>query len=155
MVYRFERILLSGIFHNFAISWSDYRIFDFQKSSKWVCSCMHFILEKNCFSEVTSSDKGVGKKLTRIAVAYCFVYLGILLWSIFSSINTHYQLIRAADVDLQSLYLGFSTDMVRKICEKLVYVSNFRWRCLFLIYYSFLMRMWERVLFQRDSRKLW
>ncbi|EFP00090.1 CRE-SRG-47 protein [Caenorhabditis remanei] len=70
-----------------------------------------FLISKKVL-EVTSSDKGVGKKLTRITVAYCFVYLGILLWSIFSSINTHYQLIRAADVDLQSLYLGFSTDMM-------------------------------------------
>uniref|UniRef100_A0A8R1HPC4 Serpentine receptor class gamma n=1 Tax=Caenorhabditis japonica TaxID=281687 RepID=A0A8R1HPC4_CAEJA len=58
------------------------------------------------------SDRGIGKKLTRIALMYTTVYSGILLWSDLSVLNTWFGFIPQTVMQLYVPTMTFASDLM-------------------------------------------
>ncbi|CAI2354790.1 unnamed protein product [Caenorhabditis sp. 36 PRJEB53466] len=64
------------------------------------------------FKDVRVSNRGVAWKLTKIALTYCFVYTGILSWSIATALNATYHFLPDFIVAHNTQLLLFSSDLM-------------------------------------------
>ncbi|KAF1752640.1 hypothetical protein GCK72_019195 [Caenorhabditis remanei] len=70
------------------------------------------ILVSSKFKAVSSSYENVAKKLTRIALTYCFVYTGILMWSVITAMNSNLNFLPLFIVAINQNLLVFSSDLM-------------------------------------------
>lgn len=74
--------------------------------------------QKNCSFTKTASlavnlpTDRISKKLTRLALVYCFLYTGILLWSVIASIDSSFPFLPAFIVNHNFTLLTYLSDIV-------------------------------------------
>ncbi|CCD65472.1 Serpentine receptor class gamma [Caenorhabditis elegans] len=54
----------------------------------------------------------ISKKLTRLALIYCFLYTGILMWSVITSIDSNFPFLPAFIVNHNFTFLTYSSDIM-------------------------------------------
>ncbi|ULT87619.1 hypothetical protein L3Y34_007049 [Caenorhabditis briggsae] len=59
----------------------------------------------------SASHENIGKKLTRITLIYCFVYTGILMWSVITALNSKMNFLPTFIVGINQNLLVFSSDL--------------------------------------------
>ncbi|PIC24857.1 hypothetical protein B9Z55_018012 [Caenorhabditis nigoni] len=60
----------------------------------------------------SASHENIGRKLTRIALTYCFVYTGILMWSVITALNSKLNFLPTFIVGINQNLLVFSSDLM-------------------------------------------
>uniref|UniRef100_A0A1I7UBF2 Serpentine receptor class gamma n=1 Tax=Caenorhabditis tropicalis TaxID=1561998 RepID=A0A1I7UBF2_9PELO len=60
----------------------------------------------------STSYENIGRKLTKIALTYCFVYTGILMWTVLTALNTSLNFFPSFIMDVNQNLLVFSSDLM-------------------------------------------
>ncbi|EFO99533.1 CRE-SRG-64 protein [Caenorhabditis remanei] len=82
----------------------------------------------SCFSGVSFSKASVARKLTKISITYCAAYTSEMLWSVFNSANTYFDILPAFFVEFNTNLLVFASDLFTLSLPYilLVYDSNIK-----------------------------
>ncbi|CAL2044234.1 unnamed protein product [Caenorhabditis brenneri] len=60
----------------------------------------------------STSYEMVAKKLTKIALTYCFVYTGILMWTVITALNSSLDFLPGFIMNINQNLLVFSSDLM-------------------------------------------